>query len=267
MKTTLKGFALSALVGLLSANGAYLDFETDGQTNLGNIYLEKAENSATWTQDAAGGTNGVGGSRGATFETDAADFTYVLNESSLNDGSLEVSTMFNRVNQSRNSSYLQIGFTGGDYGFYGNGTNEFMSVRLRSQADDKDLVQMQLGNSGSPDTTDLGDLTSAATDGNWLKLSAVFTKSATANQFDYSVSILDMGTDGTATATSLFAYTGTLLDDAMYSSTDLNSAFRFLPGNVDGAVDNLSATTAVPEPASAVLLISCFSALLFRRNR
>ena len=114
------------------------------------------------------------------------------------------------------------------------------------------------------------------TAGNWYQLSYEITKSATANTFDYTVSLYSLGATGTGTpvlfndGTNDITLSGTLTNSAIYG--DANAFFAYDIRDTVGdtgitRVDNFS-VEVVPEPMSASLVAAgLLSLAAFRRHR
>lgn len=105
---------------------------------------------------------------------------------------------------------------------------------------------------------------SLLTAGNWYQLAFDFTKSATTNEFDYVLTLLSLGADGTSSpvvfndGTKDLTMSGSVSNSTLYGDSDVFFGYdiRDTIGSTGiSHVDNLTVTsTAIPEPSAAVLV-------------
>lgn len=115
---------------------------------------------------------------------------------------------------------------------------------------------------GNANATSLDFGQSALTAGNWYRLSYDLVRSATANTFDYTVSLFSIGANGSSTAvlfndgTKNITISGSVSNSAIYTDTEAFFAYDIRGGTTGiSHVDNFVVGSAIPEPSSAALLI------------
>ncbi len=118
---------------------------------------------------------------------------------------------------------------------------------------------------------------SALTAGSWYRLAFDFTKSATANEFSYTVSLLSLGANGTSTpvlfndGTKDITLSGTISNSAIYGDADAFFGYDIRDTSTNTGithVDNFTASV-IPEPSAYALLTGglALGMIGFRRRR
>lgn len=224
------GFIWSATGGV--GGGGGLEVTNTAGNNI--FYRPSPGSDATSTFDIAG--QDAGASFGASIDfvwanTTATDLTVIT-----------FGLTANRLQNALSSS----GSLGGSIIRNGSST---VTLRLRNN-----------NSSAQSLTFDQGLLTA----GNWYRLSFDFTKSETANSFDYGLSLLSLGADGTGTPTVFndgsddLAMTGSVSNSTLYGDSDVFFGYDIRDSSGSTGithVDNFNVTgAAIPEPSVASLV-------------
>jgi hypothetical protein len=174
------------------------------------------------------------------------------------------------------NAVVMLGFSANNNtGFYSNTADAFVGGRVRHQGSINGLqsqtkVSGGTGSTSSPANASLANI--AFVSDNWYRLNLAVTRDGvTANQFAYTMTLLDIGPTGASAPASITNGTlaGTFLNADLYSDTTAYAAFRGVPSVTGGdvAFDNFT-VTAVPEPASiSVVALGGIGLLLIARKR
>jgi hypothetical protein len=230
-------------------------------------------------------TAGTGGSGGLTFGA-ATDTTAIYSGASYN---LSVSTVTIAVNflvgtvpTGSANAVAMLGLVGSNNkGFYSNTADNFLGGRVRHvSSTGANGLQSQTKISGTTSVTaspaDASVANIGLTANNWYHLELSLSRSETLNTFNYTLSLSDIGSDGTAIPASLAngSISGTMANADLYNNTALYAAFRGVPTAANpgwvAAFDDFTVTaTAVPEPSAMTLgsLAGGFMLLFSRRQK
>jgi hypothetical protein len=240
--------------------------------------------STSFTYSSGAGT---GGSGGLVFAASPVDTTAIYTGSSFDlTGGATVTLSIDFLTgtspfSGANNAVVMLGLTGGTgQGFYSynNATagDDFIGGRLRHvssgslnglQSQTKTLTGSA---ASSPSDGSIASLT--FTSDEWYQMTLSLSQTATANTFSYSMSLADIGSDGTSAPSALGStVVGTFSNSSLYNDSTLYAAFRGVPGvgGAPTAFDNFDVTvTPVPEPASMTLAaLGGLGLLLFKRKQ
>jgi hypothetical protein len=259
--------ATSAVLFVTShASAAVIDF--DVASDLSSNFTTTGT-VPTYTHDTAAGVGGVSGRLNSSSVTSTSTLIYspggTAQAINLSDGTLSLSAYFLAAHSATNST-ARIAI-----GVLPNSTaNELQSnvgLQLRLLRSNVQTYQMQIRNAnniGAPITL---------VDGNWYKISLDITREATTNQFTVISSLLNYGSSGVASPTTVLSNTQTTTfsdaniqaiwsDSSVYAATLMQNS----SGGGAVAVDNYS-ISQVPEPVLGGSLAALLMIGMRRRVR
>lgn len=202
---------------------------------------------------------GTGGSGGVAFIASpaATDVTAIYSAASFNLTSgtnYAFSTDYHKKSSTSVFSQFQVAFFA-DNNVTTSSSNRYMGFRVVGQGvtGAANTYQLQLNNRDN-NTADVNlgstfSIPDANTD--WYRLSGTLALTDAASKtFSYTVSLWDLGSDGTSAPTLIQTVSGTFVNAQLAGDSTLWYGFRDQTGTVS-AVDNLS---VVPEPKAVALL-------------
>jgi hypothetical protein len=220
----------------------------------------------------AGGGGGVAISSGTGI---IADSTAIYKNSSFNFASsgttLTITSLLNvSANTGGGNRLLQLGFVNENTsGMNGNAGLAFMSLRLSTVGTSgnvytpnfqiKDAASGTSGPNFTPNVT--------LTPGEWYQLSGTFENKG-GGQIQISGTLKDFGIDGTTPGATVFNYPATTLTAVdIANDSSVWPAFRSFKNDGATALDSFTATSAIPEPGTFMLLGAGISGLLIAARR
>ncbi len=279
------GFAL-AVSAQAQITGFDVDFDGSGTTYSGNF---KVANDASSTANTWGSTVGTGGSGGLSVGTAGGGNIYYRPEPAANSTSTfdfantAAGVTFTSTLDLKWSDTTATALTVANAGFVTTNTsNGALTLADASPLagsiirNGSSTVTLRMRNGGAyiPETITFDQSTLTA--GDWYRLSFELTKTATADTFDYTVSLYSLGANGTSTPTLFndgtndITITGTVLNAGMYGDSDAFFAYdiRDTSGNTGIThVDNFLVSASIPEPSTYALLIGCAALMVVAHRR
>jgi hypothetical protein len=228
------------------------------------------------------GTGGVAGGGGVVWGT-TADTTAVYAGASYDLSSvvsitLGIDLLMGAVPTGGANAVAMLGLTAENNlgGFYNIDAASFAGGRIRHASGGANGLQAQSNPTGAGGITQdpsadggLSAITFTAPE--WYRLELTLSRSGTAGVLNYSMSVMDIGADGTGTPTALVNGTrsGTLNNAEIYNDTTLFAAFRGVPGTSwTTAFDNFTVTVVpVPEPGTLAFAGLGMGLWLLRRQK
>ncbi len=202
---------------------------------------------------------GAGGSGGVAFIASpaATDVTAIYSAASFNLTSgtnYAFSTDYHKKGTTGVFSQFQVAFFA-DNNVTTSSSNRYIGFRVVGQGvtGAANTYQLQLNNRDNSTTdVNLGSTFSIPdVNTDWYRLSGTLALTDAASKtFSYTISLWDLGSDGTSTPTLIQTVSGTFVNSQLASDSTLWYGFRDQTGTIS-AVDNLS---VVPEPKAVVLL-------------
>ena len=263
------GIAALAIATASRADAVLIDFNTSGQLTTGFTQRNQLDGADTIFQESPTGgisnsgdvTHIVGGTNDGTAIYDDQAFDLTTN------AQFTVSMFFKPLSAS-GAPALQVGFTdAATHGFAANTNDAFLSVRIVGNGSTNWNFQTQTKNAGTTTATAVtlaGGSNIALSTSNFYKLSGAFTRTATANTFNYTFTLENYGTTGAGVPSTVFTLNGSLSNSTLYSDTAVNGAFR----SGEGAANNFDNFAVVPEPRTIAMRVGGFGCLFaFQRRR
>ncbi|MEM1211580.1 MAG: PEP-CTERM sorting domain-containing protein [Planctomycetota bacterium] len=242
---------------------AATDFTDDFTNNGGAGYAH----SVTAGVGDTGGLLGVNNNGAPTFQTNAStqfqtdtqtiSGMFLFDDAGETAAAASVRAGVGTVNGGGNSGEFRgINFQIRNAG----GSNDF-TARLRTRGN-------TVGTTVSPFTL---------TDDHWYRIDASFTLAGDGNSFTYDFAVYDFGTDGETFLGTVFSLDDVLVDSSGFTFDPNNTRHLAFIGTVDGngygfsEIDNIGSDladfSAIPEPASASLLLIGGALIAARRRR
>lgn len=271
MRSSQRAFLLAAAaLASVTAQAAVVNFNS-GATDLSANFT----GTTTVTAFSWNATAGLGGTGGVAVSTDTggANYNYNTSYNILTGESYTVSAFF-KTNATISNSANQVAGVGlgtATNAEYGAGAVQSLGVSLRyptAGGANGTLILNVVNNTGTSSNANQSTSFLAATN-NWYKLTATFTKSATANTWTVSGNVQDWGSTGTIDpGTNLRSFSGTsVTNTSLYGDSSVFAGFyaRQTTGNPIqmAVVDNFA---VVPEPM-AISMIAGAGILALRRRR
>ncbi|MDP0497302.1 MAG: hypothetical protein Q7Q73_13945 [Verrucomicrobiota bacterium JB024] len=245
---------LLTLLGLCPLLNAVTITFDDASTDLTSNF-DYSANPTQYTWQAAGGVDNTGSvSTSTLFNTTAAYTPGTLNFSTIGDsGSISIDFLWtDTLGTGNNYGVMQLGLvkTLG-------AVLDTRAILMRSGSEVNQVYFRYLTNSGFTNDSDLINLV----DSTWYRMEVTFTMTA-ADTIKAEMTLLNIGSDGTATPVLISSYTAERASDII--GEDVYTGFitqRAYAGSVT-TIDNYS-TSAIPEPGEGAVFMGALALIVF----
>jgi hypothetical protein len=281
--TCVAGLSLACLITRAGGQTTNVQFESAGDLSNFNLVTTgtvTGGNSPTAAGQlafgSASGRSGTGGLIHTAGGTTDLTAVYTAASFDVTAGTpIDLSVFFNtgaaaNLTSTGTGAVLQLGLSGNSTtGVYGDPGNNFISSRVNrpTASTNSYNIQTQVKATtvnGSVTGTPVAPSFSLTAD-TWYRLTLTVQRTAVADTFSYTTALEDWGTTGASLVSTVSGpLTGTFANADLYTDTTTFGAFRAVEGRATSTFDSF---TVVPEPASALLLIGGFTALVGVQRR